>query len=121
MLAPLMLSGCFTTTLVAPENVPVRIMAEGEKATYQEEVKDWYIFAGLVPIYRHDLADMIREAKLVEVRVRTEDRISDGLITFATDILGFILPVFPQSIVIEGNTAHQPPLTHGSPATTRPR
>ncbi len=121
MLAPLMLSGCFTTTLVAPENVPVRIMAEGEKATYQEEVKDWYIFAGLVPIYRHDLADMIREAKLVEVRVRTEDRISDGLITFATDILGFILPIFPQSIVIEGNTVQQPTLTHGSSAATHPR
>jgi hypothetical protein len=121
MLAPLMLSGCFTTTLVAPENMPVRIMAEGEKATYHEEVKDWYIFAGLLPIYRHDLADMIREAKLVEVRVRTEDRISDGLITFATDFLGFILPIFPQTIVVEGNISTQSPLTHGTPAPSRPR
>lgn len=103
----LLLSGCFSTTLVAPEGVPVRIMPEKEKANFQTEFKDWYIFAGLLPIYRHDLAELIQEKKLVEVRVRTEDRISDGLITFATEMLGLLVPIFPQSIVVEGNTAAQ--------------
>jgi hypothetical protein len=99
-----LLSGCFTTSLSAPDHMPVRIMAENEKAAYQNEYKDWYLFGGLLPIYRHDIPELIREEKLVEVRVRTEDRISDGVITFLTD---FLIPLFPQTIVVEGNTAEQ--------------
>lgn len=79
-------------------------MAENEKAAYHDEFKDWYLFAGLLPIHRHDLAEMIKDKKLVEVRVRTEDRISNGLITVITDML---FPLFPQTIVIEGNSAEQ--------------
>ncbi|MEY4684429.1 MAG: hypothetical protein RLZ25_888 [Pseudomonadota bacterium] len=99
------LTGCFTTTLSAPEHhTPVRIMAENEKAAYQNEYKDWYLLGGLLPIYRHNISELISQEKLVEVRVRTEDRFSDGLITFLTD---FIVPLFPQTIVVEGNTAEQ--------------
>ena len=86
-------------------------MAENERAGYHDEFKDWYIFAGLLPIYRHDLAELIRDENLVEVRVRTEDRISDGLITVITDI---IFPLFPQTIVVEGNTAGQIAKAHQS-------
>jgi hypothetical protein len=99
-----LLTGCFTTTLSAPEHMPVRIMAENEKASYQNEYKDWYLLGGLLPIYRHDIPELIRQENLVEVRVRTEDRISDGVITFLTD---YIIPLFPQTIVVEGNTAEQ--------------
>lgn len=99
-----LLSGCFTTTLSAPERMPVRIMAENEKANYQSEYKDWYLLGGLLPIYRHDISELIRQENLVEVRVRTEDRISDGVITFLTD---YLIPLFPQTIVVEGNTAEQ--------------
>ncbi len=98
------LSGCFTTSLNAPENTKVRILSEQEKAAYHDEYKDWYILAGLIPIYRQDVAELIEKEKLVEVRVRTEDRISDGVITVITDLL---LPLFPQTIVVEGNTAEQ--------------
>lgn len=98
------LSGCFTTSLNAPANTRVRILPEQEKAAYHEEYKDWYILAGLIPIYRHNISELIKEEKLIEVRVRTEDRISDGIITFVTD---FIFPLFPQTIVVEGNTAEQ--------------
>jgi hypothetical protein len=111
----LMLSGCFTTTLVAPPGKPIRLMAEEEKAHFQTEFKDWYILAGLIPLYRHDLAKLIEEEHLVEVRVRTEDRISDGLITLATELLELIFPLFPQTIVVEGNTAEQKAVTTLSP------
>lgn len=84
--------------------MPVRIMAENEKANYQSEYKDWYLLGGLLPIYRHDISELIRQENLVEVRVRTEDRISDGVITFLTD---YLIPLFPQTIVVEGNTAEQ--------------
>ena len=104
LILSLSLTGCFTTTLSAPEHMPVRLMAEGEKAAYQNEYKDWYLLGGLLPIYRHNIPELIREQKLVEVRVRTEDRFSDGVITFLTD---FIIPLFPQTIVVEGNTAEQ--------------
>ena len=112
----LLLTGCFTTTLVAPENMPVRILPQNERASFQTEFKDWYIFAGIIPIYRHDLATLIKDEQLVEVRVRTEDRISDGVITFATEMLGFILPIFPQSLVVEGNTAAQKTASARQPA-----
>lgn len=98
------LAGCFTTTLSAPDHTMVRIMSENEKASYQNEYKDWYLLGGLFPIYRHDIADLIRDEKLVEVRVRTEDRFSDGVITLLTD---YLVPLFPQTIVVEGNTAEQ--------------
>ena len=55
-------------------------------------------------MYRHNIPELISEQKLVEVRVRTEDRFSDGVITFLTD---YIIPLFPQTIVVEGNTAEQ--------------
>ena len=98
----LCLAGCFTTTLSAPERQQVRILAQDEKAHFKQEFKDWYILGGLVPIYRHDIPDLIRDEHLLEVRVQTEDRVSDGVITFLTD---YIFPIFPQSVVVDGNTA----------------
>jgi len=94
-----LLTGCFTTTLSAPDHMPVRIMAEAEKAAYKNEYKDWYLLGGLLPIYRHDIPELIRQEKLVEVRVRTEDRISDGVITFLTD---YIIPLFHRPSLSKG-------------------
>jgi hypothetical protein len=99
----LLLSACFTTRLEAPPNRDVRIMAAGEPAKFHKEYKDWYLLSGLLPIWRTDMADLIAKERLVEVRVQTEDRIADGVITLLTEEL--LLGVFPQSIVLEGNTA----------------
>ena len=104
----LSMGGCFTTTLSAPEKQQVRILAQDEKAQFKTEFKDWYILGGLIPVYRHNIPDLIQDEHLVDVRVQTEDRISDGVITFLTN---YILPVFPQSIVVEGNTAQDLALT----------
>lgn len=109
----LSLQACFTTTLSAPEKQQVKIMAQDAKPAFSTEFKDWYILGGLIPVYRHSIEDLIREERLVEVRVRTEDRISDGIITFLTN---YILPVFPQSIVVEGNRAAEPAPTQKAEA-----
>jgi hypothetical protein len=99
----LLLGGCFTTRLEAPQgNNKVRIMAENERATFHKEYKDWYLLSGLLPIWRTDIAELITKERLTEVRVQTEDRVSDGIITLLTEEL--LLGLYPQSIVIEGNT-----------------
>jgi hypothetical protein len=99
----LLLAGCFTTRLEAPQgNNKVRIMAENERATFHKEYKDWYLLSGLLPIWRTDIAELITKERLTEVRVQTEDRVSDGVITLLTEEL--LLGLYPQSIVIEGNT-----------------
>lgn len=98
-----MLGGCFTTRLEAPQgNHKVRIMAENERATFHKEYKDWYLLQGLLPIWRTDISELIAKEGLTEVRVQTEDRVADGFITLLTEEL--LLGLYPQSIVIEGNT-----------------
>ena len=47
------------------------------------------------------MAELIAKERLVEVRVQTEDRLEDGIITLITEEL--LLGLFPQTIVIEGN------------------
>ena len=98
----LLLTACFTTRLEAPPGKDVRIMAAGERATFHKEYKDWYLFSDLLPISRTNMADLIAKERLVEVRVQTEDRVADGIITLVTEEL--LLGLFPQTIVIEGNT-----------------
>lgn len=99
----LLLTACFTTRLEAPQGKDVRIMAADEHASFHKEYKDWYLLSGLLPIWRTNMADLIAKEQLVEVRVQTEDRVADGVITLITEEL--LLGVFPQSIVLEGNTA----------------
>lgn len=98
----LLLTGCFTTRLEAPEGKEVRIMAAGERASFHKEYKDWYLLSGLLPIWRTNMAELIAKERLAEVRVQTEDRVSDGVITLITQEL--LLGLFPQTIVVEGNT-----------------
>lgn len=98
----LLLTACFTTRLDAPEGRAIRIMAAEERATFHKEYKDWYLLSGLLPIWRTNIADLIAQERLVEVRVQTEDRVSDGVITLISQEL--LLGLFPQTIVIEGNT-----------------
>ena len=97
----LLLSACFTTRLEAPEGREVRIMAAGERASFHKEYKDWYLLSGLLPIWRTNTAELIDKERLAEVRVQTEDRVEDGVITLITEEL--LLGLFPQTIVIEGN------------------
>jgi hypothetical protein len=98
----LLLTACFTTRLEAPPGKDVRIMAAEERATFHKEYKDWYLFSGLLPISRTNIAELIAKERLAEVRVETEDRVADGVITLVTQEL--LLGLFPQTIVIEGNT-----------------
>lgn len=98
----LLLTACFTTRLEAPEGKDVRIMAAGERASFHKEYKDWYLLSGLLPIWRTNIGELIAKERLAEVRVQTEDRLEDGFITLITEEL--LLGLYPQTIVIEGNT-----------------
>ncbi len=97
----LTLSGCFNTDLVAPLNRDVTLLAMEKPATFHHTYKNWYLFGGILPISTTQPEEIIEKENLVEVRVQTEDTISDGVITFITAML--FLGVYPQTVVIDGN------------------
>lgn len=101
MVAVLALSGCFTTELAAPPGKQVRILSQDEPVEYTDEYKNYYLLGGLLPIWTTQPAEIIAKEKLVEVRVRTRDTISDSVITLLSSLLPIM--VFPQHVVIEGN------------------
>ncbi len=103
VLIMLLLSGCFNTELMAPENYSVMVMPPEKPAKFREEYKNWYLFGGILPIYTTQPEEIIAEQKLVEARVQTEDTVSDGIITLITSVV--FLGVFPQTVVVEGNPA----------------
>jgi hypothetical protein len=89
------MAGCFNTDLVAPTDSNVRLIAEDVPVDFHKEYKNWYLLLGLLPIYTKQPAEIIEKEDLVEVRVQTEDTISDGVITILTAIVA--LGLYPQS------------------------
>ena len=96
-----LLSGCFRTDLIAPENHQVRILAADAPTEFHTEYKNWYLLAGVLPIYTTQPEEIIAKEKLTEVRVQTEDTISDGVITFLSALI--FIGLFPQTVVVDGN------------------
>lgn len=97
------LSACFNTDLVAPENTEVTILTADAPAEFRAEYKNVYLLGGILPIWTVQPEEYITREKLVEVRVQTEDTVSDGVITFITALI--FLGLFPQTVVVEGNRA----------------
>lgn len=104
----LTLTGCFSTELAAPPDQQVRILSQQEPVEFSKEYKNFYLFGGALPVWTTQPVEIIEEEKLVEVRVRTQDTISDSVIT----LLSYFLPImiFPQHVMIEGNRTPTLPL-----------
>jgi len=96
----LMLTGCFITDLTAPRGKSVRIMSQNEPAAFRDEHKDFYLLYGVLPLWRTKPEEIIEREGLAEVRVQTEDTVSDAVINLITGLI-----VFPQTVVVEGNYA----------------
>ena len=99
------MSGCFNTSLVAPSNSTVRVLTHDTPVNFHTEYKNWYLFGGLLPIYTTQPEEIIKKENLVEVRVQTEDTISDGIITFVTALVA--LGLYPQTVVVDGHSAKE--------------
>lgn len=97
------LSGCFRTNLTAPVKQDLVLLSKDQPTSFHKEYKNWYLFAGLLPIWTTQPEEIIEKENLSEVRVQTEDTVTDGVITFVTGLL--FLGVFPQTVVIDGNRA----------------
>lgn len=97
-----LLSSCFNTSLIAPDNHEVKLMSAKEPAEFRKEYKNWYLLGGLLPVYTKQPDKIIAQENLVEVRVQTEDTVSDGVIT-ATSMTLFSFAFYPQTVVVEGN------------------
>ena len=70
-----------------------------EAVKYKKEYRNGCILYGAVPIYAVQPEELIKEKKLTEARVQTEDTITDGIISFFS--VG--LTILPQTVVVEGN------------------
>ena len=101
VLLSLLLSGCFNTALVAPDSHKVRVMGQQEWATFHTEYKNWYALFGAIPIWVTDPSEIIRKEGLTEVRVKTEETITDGIISVIT----LVVTIAPQTVVVDGNKA----------------
>lgn len=119
----LVCSGCFQTQLHAPLGRQVRLLAQDEPVKFRTEYKNWYLVYGFVPIWTTQPEEIIRKQKLVEVRARTQDTVSDAIITAVSMLLP--LMIFPQHVIVEGNrqsdlVAHSPASKEHDTATTKP-
>lgn len=99
LLAAFFATGCFTTQLAVPYGESVTLLPENAPASYHKEWKNWYALWGMYPIADTQPEVIIRDEKLRQVRVRTQDKIEDTIIAF------FLGPfsILPQSVAIDGN------------------
>ncbi len=104
-----LLSGCFKTQLYAPLGRDIRLLAQDEPTRFRTEYKNWYVLYGFVPIWTTQPEAIIRKENLVEVRARTQDTVSDAIITAVSMLLPIM--IFPQHVIVEGNRKSDlPPL-----------
>lgn len=115
LFASLACTGCFQTQLHAPLGRQVRLLAQDEPARFHTEYKNWYLVYGFVPIWTTQPEEIIRKQNLVEVRARTQDTVSDAIITAVSMLLP--LMIFPQHVIVEGN--RQSDLVAHSPVTQK--
>ncbi|MGY6277268.1 hypothetical protein [Methylomonas sp. MgM2] len=101
----LCMTACFRTELAAPEGKDVRILSQDEPVNFTTEYKNFYLFGGLLPVWTTQPEEIIVEQDLAEVRVRTQDTISDAVITVFSSLIPIM--VFPQHVVVEGNRRTQ--------------
>lgn len=99
LVAALFATGCFTTQLAVPYGQSATLLPEGAPASYHKEWKNWYALWGMYPIADTQPEVIIRDEKLRQVRVRTQDKIEDSIIAF------FLGPfsILPQSVALDGN------------------
>lgn len=96
-----LLSGCFKTQLNAPPGREIRPLAKDEPVKFNTEYKNGYVLYGSVPIWTTGPEAIVRKENLVEVRARTQDTVSDAIITAVSMLLPIM--IFPQHVIVEGN------------------
>ena len=101
----LCLTGCFRTELAAPEGKDVRILSQDEPVKFTTEYKNFYLFYGLLPVWTTQPEEIIEQEDLAEVRVRTQDTISDAVITILSSLIPIM--IFPQHVIVEGNRRNE--------------
>lgn len=99
LLSVLLLTGCFNTELVAPENANVTVMSSDKPARFHKQYRNWYLLWGALPIYVTQPEELIEKHRLVEARVQTKDTVLDGIISYFSSQISLV----PQTVVIEGN------------------
>ena len=95
----LLLNGCGTLYLNAPDNQSIKLMSKYKPAEVRVEKKIWFKWWGSEPIDIPDTASVIKEKNLKEVRLYMTNTFVDGLYSVFPGMIGFPR----RTLIIEGN------------------
>ena len=95
----LLLGGCGTLYLNAPNNQSIKLMSKYKPASVRIEKKIWFKWWGSEPIDNPDTATVIKENNLKEVRLYMTNTFVDGLLSIFPGMIGFPR----RTLIIEGN------------------
>jgi hypothetical protein len=92
-------AGCYTMKYAAPTGASVTTISEEQPTTFKKQMKVWYALWGLVPITDNTSSKVIAEKNLKNVRVRTEIKFVDFLVSLITGAVSIV----PATMTIEGD------------------
>jgi hypothetical protein len=92
--------GCGTVRLAAPEGRRVRMLGTEEPAEVRVHRTVWFWLWGGRPISDNTTVQDVLEHDLVEVRMRTEQTMTDNLVLFVTAFVSIVR----RTLIVEGNT-----------------
>jgi hypothetical protein len=100
LLSVTLLTGCFNTELVAPDNsADIKVMSSTTPAGYHKQYRNWYLLWGALPLYVTQPEELIAKNHLIEARVQTKDTVMDGFLSYFLSQISLL----PQTVVVEGN------------------
>ena len=95
----LLLNGCGTVRLEVPEGQDVRLLEQDDYASIRVQRTIWFWLWGARPISDNSTIQEIEEYKLKEVRLQTEQSMTDNI----TNLLLVWSSIVRRTITIEGN------------------
>lgn len=99
-LSLLLATGCGTVRLEVPKGRAVRLLEEDEPADVRIQRAVWFWLWGGRPISDNSTAPDVLQHDLVEMRMRTEQTLSDNL----TLLFTVWVSIVRRTLIVEGNT-----------------
>ena len=110
--ALLLTTGCGTIRLEVPKDREVRLLEEDEPADVRVQRTVWFWLWGGRPISDNTTVPDVLEHDLIEMRMRSEQTLSDVLTIFVT----MWVSIVRRTLIVEGNSVAARPM---APAAER--
>ena len=94
--------GCYTYAISAPADKHIGLLSQDAPATVKFSLKTFYLLEGLIPISNNNLASVLLEHGLTNVRVQTYWNVWDYIVTEITGGL-----ISSKTTAVQGTTSNQ--------------